>query len=112
MKPKPPKNNQNNKGITANITPALQFDASGVVENHVAMARGRGLMAHVKIKAIKELRGIRKGSKGTIVEVGKEISVLWEMGSLIDESDADSPMTEPIMITMNAIAPLTKEELT
>ena len=96
--------------ITPNITPALKFDSQGVVQDCIALARSRGLHVGVKVKCLKDLRGIKKGAFGVIVGIENEIKVKWCMGSRVKQTDAKEAMEEGVNMTLNSLAVLTSEE--
>ena len=62
-------------GIAPNTTPALEFDEEGVIENAIAVARGRGFSVGTRVKCIRAIREVEKGATGIIEEIGKEILV-------------------------------------
>ena len=97
--------------ITPNVTPSLRFDQTGVINDDVAIARSRGFCVGVRVKSVKDLRGIRKHAKGTIAAVGKEIGIRWDAGSRQDEADAQEASEEVVGMTLNSLCVLSSDEL-
>ena len=100
-----------NKGIAPNVTPSLRFDEEGVINDDVAIARARGFCVGVRVKSVKDLRGIRKHARGTITVVGKDIGIRWDAGSRQDESDTKEANDEIVHMTLNSLCVLSAQEM-
>ncbi len=94
---KPPKGPRQ---IQPDATPALQFDATGVIHDEIAVARGRGLVVGANVTCLSDLRGIKAGALGTVTAVETAgILVRWQSGSRLDGTN----VCEEIRMTVNSV---------
>ena len=64
--------------------PPLAFEGGSVVEDVAVVARAKNLELGCRVAALRAVRGILKGSKGTLLALGKEAKVVWDDGALTD----------------------------
>ena len=78
------KKDQATSSIQPDTLPSVSFVEGHVVEDVAIQARARNLVVGGRVTTNKLVRGVKKGSLGTLMVLSKEPLVKWDEGSLVD----------------------------
>ena len=76
--------------------PALNFAEGAVVQDVSVLARAKKLAMGCRLSAVRPVRGVKKGARGTLMGLGREALVEWDEGALVDCEEGKQERMIPI----------------